>query len=234
MPVIKSSTDIAAHLEETLKEVGQTPSLSGAQGAVEKMMTAWPNNRGIYIQLQKLADFIAKTRAEISSLQPGDVKSQFIPKATDELDAIVEATASATHRIMDAADVIMDAAGKLPQPDSGKVMDAVTSIYEACTFQDITGQRVTKVVSMLKVIEERVDKMMEALGAEFPGTAPAPAATPVTATASSSQGDIDALFASDAPAEDQKAKDAKLLNGPALPGKGHTQADIDAMFEEKK
>jgi chemotaxis protein CheZ len=33
-------------------------------------------------------------------------------------------------------------------------------IFEACNFQDLTGQRITKVVRALSFIEERVEAMM--------------------------------------------------------------------------
>jgi len=176
------------------------------------IMTAWPNDRGIYLQLQRLADFITRTREELAMLSPADVKEEFILKATDELDAIVEATASATHRIMDAADVIMEVAGGLDKDPAAKVMNAVTSIYEACTFQDITGQRVTKIVGMLKVIEERIDKMVTAMGEVEPGvertaSKPQPAQPPAAAGTSGSE-----------------------LEGPALPGKGTTQSEIDRIL----
>jgi chemotaxis protein CheZ len=176
-------------------------------------MTNWPNNRELYLQLHGLADFITKTRQELATLRPGEVKHEFILKATDELDAIVEGTASATHRIMDAADVIMDTASGIDKASADKVMNAVTSIYEACTFQDITGQRVTKVISMLRVIEERIDKMVAALGegnsdlADTPTPDASPTLTPEKGAASGS-----------------------VLHGPALPGTGPAQSEIDRIF----
>lgn len=224
---IKSSTEIAAHVG--VLELIAPNALSEIESAVNKLMKNWPNDRGIYVQLQRLAEFISKTRTELATLRPAEVKREFIPKATDELDAIVEATASATHRIMDAADVVMEVAGSLPKAESDKIMAAVTSIYEACTFQDITGQRVTKIVGVLKVIEERVDRMVGALGeldAAPAGTAPE---APVQqAPPPSSQADIDALFASPA-----AAPGGSTLEGPALPGKGSSQADVDAILSGK-
>ncbi len=183
--------------------------LHGVGNLVEKLMSGWPNERGIYLQLQKLAEFIAKTRSEISSLVPHDVKTEFLVKAADELDAIVQSTATATHRIMDAADALMEVAGGLEKDSSDKVTAAVMSIYEACTFQDITGQRVTKIVSMLKVIEERIDKMVSVMGEADSGlkTADAPAAVPAAPAGGGSD-----------------------LHGPALPGRGPSQADIDRIF----
>ncbi len=233
MDKIKSSAEVAARLGA----IGSLNphDLSGIERAVGRLMSKWPNDRGIYLQLQRLAAFIAKTRQELATLRPSEVKQEFIPKATDELDAIVEATASATHRIMDAADVIMDVAGRLAKEDSDKAMAAVTSIYEACTFQDITGQRVTKVVNMLKVIEERIDKMVAALG-EFNPSPGEPVAddksTPgeFASGAAASQGDIDAMFAADIAAAEPVHQKGSVLDGPALPGKGKSQADVDAIL----
>lgn len=172
-------------------------------------MSSWPNERGIYLQLQKLAEFITKTRSEISTLVPRDVKQEFLVKATDELDAIVQSTASATHRIMDAADALMDVAGGLEKDASDKVTAAVMSIYEACTFQDITGQRVTKIVGMLKVIEERIDKMVVAMGEADP--------------------DLKLAEAEGAQSEPRRPE-GSVLHGPALPGQGPSQSDIDRIL----
>ncbi|MGE3476379.1 MAG: chemotaxis protein CheZ [Rhodospirillaceae bacterium] len=216
MDRIKSSRDLSQQLN--VAESVPPHNLGVVQQVVDRLMSQWPNNRGIYLQLQRLADFITKTRSELSSFRPQEMKEQFIPKAADELDAIVEATAAATHTIMDAADVIMDIAGRLEKADSDKAMAAVTSIYEACTFQDITGQRVTKVVNVLKVIEERIDKMVLALGELEP----------------LDQAQIEALdlaaanpaFAPEAPAPSS----GSALHGPALPGQGKSQAEIDAIL----
>lgn len=233
MDKFKSSSDLSAHLRAI--ESIDSQDLNGIAQTVGLLMSKWPNDRGVYLQLQRLAEFISKTRQELATLRPSEVKEEFIPKATDELDAIVEATASATHRIMDAADVIMDVAGRLGKDDADKAMAAVTSIYEACTFQDITGQRVTKVVNMLKVIEERIDKMVGALGdmESHPGeTREAAAVAPadIKATAPTSQDDIDAMFAG--PASPAPAG-GSVLEGPALPGQGKSQADVDAIFSGK-
>lgn len=197
-------------------------------------MSKWPNNRGVYVQLKRLADFIAKTRQELATLRPDEVKQEFIPKATDELDAIVEATASATNRIMDAADVIMEIAGKLAKEDSDRAMAAVTSIYEACTFQDITGQRVTKVVNMLKVIEGRIDNIVLALNEIDTSEGGAPVAAAERPVASASQDDIDAMFTAEVAEADPQRLEGSVLEGPALPGLGSSQADIDAILSRKR
>ena len=40
---------------------------------------------------------------------------------------------------------------------AARVQDETIKIYEACSFQDITGQRISKVVTALKIIETRIE-----------------------------------------------------------------------------
>ena len=200
----------------------QAPQLGIMLEAVEDLMRATPRAEGVLGELQELAAFIQDTKAEIAALRPDEVKLQYLPTAADELDAIVNATARATNTIMDAAEAIQTAASGLHPAASGAVLDAITRIYEACSFQDITGQRITKIVKVLKVIEERIDKLLIAVGG------PAIPAQALPDDEISAQQAIDALFFG---ADDPKAPaDADLLNGPALPGAGRTQDEIDAML----
>lgn len=206
--------------------------LASAEYVIGNLMSKLPDDREVFAQLQKLAAYIANARAEVSAMRAGEVKQDFIPNATDELDAIVEATAAATNRIMDAADVIMEMATRVGAQEGEKATAAATSIYEPCTFQDITGQRVSKVVNALRVIESRIDKMMAAPG-EIEDSAGGGAAAAAAAPVSSSQADIDSLFSSDDLAARQKVADAHLLNGPARPVQAPSQDNIDAMFSGK-
>jgi chemotaxis protein CheZ len=159
---------------------------------------------GLYDGLAKLATIIENARRDIASLRPDEIRQKHLPSATDELDAIVAATATATGDILDAAEKISamaDAVG------SSKLMDEVTRIFEACSFQDITGQRITKVVRTLKEIETKVADLVRAFGSL---DAAAGTATGVNG--------------------DGRTGDAALLNGPQLPANAQSQADIDAIF----
>jgi chemotaxis protein CheZ len=206
MSRIASSADLAVHVAAAERAISPQPQLDRMQGAVDALLLSWPNENGLYAELKKLARLIESANAEISALRPAEVNGDFIPKATDELDAIVEATAAATHRIMDAADVLTEVTAGLPAQQAQRATDAITSIYEACTFQDITGQRVNKVVNLLHVIEERIALMIRATGHAAPPPPPPP------------------------PPPDNP--DAALLNGPALPGQGVSQDEIDALLAD--
>jgi chemotaxis protein CheZ len=86
------------------------------------------------------------------------------------------------------------------------MQDATTKIYEACSFQDITGQRITKVVATLKAIDAKVAQMLTAFGGR---ARVATAAAPV----------VPALDAGES-----------LLHGPQLPAAAMDQTDIDKLL----
>lgn len=151
--------------------------------------------------LQYLSDHIRMTRNEIGALRQGDGDHQLFGNTADELEEIVTETARAANNIMDAAEMIERVAADVEPSASHALMDAVTKIYEASAFQDITGQRITKVVRMLQSLETKLASLTEAFGpSEI-----APAAMP--------------------------RGDEALLNGPQLKKSASSQSDIDALFE---
>jgi chemotaxis protein CheZ len=154
-------------------------------------------------EVEELGRTIAIAKSEIAALRVDDITDHDIPFATDELDAIVEHTAQATHAILESCEMLDAVSEAVTGEPATKLQDAVTRIYEACSFQDITGQRITKVVTTLKVIEEKVAHIISTFGssAEAPGRA--------AATISS---------------------DADLLNGPQLPAHAMDQSDIDKLL----
>ena len=150
--------------------------------------------------LQYLSDHIRATRAEIGAIKGGAGGDQLFGSTADELEEIVTETARAANRIMDAAEAIEAVAGKVDPASAAALTDAVTNIYEASSFQDITGQRITKVVRALQSMESKLQTLADAFG-------------PV-------EGDVPAA----------PEGDAALLNGPQLPGGATSQDDIDALF----
>ncbi|MCW5750084.1 MAG: protein phosphatase CheZ [Alphaproteobacteria bacterium] len=157
-------------------------------------------------ELGELVDYIRQAHAEIASIHPAEIGSVHIPAATDELDAVVSATAEATNAILDAAEQLNRMAESLPAKHAEALAEITTRIYEASNFQDITGQRITKVVRTLRHIEDRVLALAHSFGEA--------ASVPVDTSSGSARDD-----------------EASLLNGPQLPGRANSQADIDALLE---
>jgi len=156
-------------------------------------------------EVEALGHTIASAKAEIAALRVDDITGSHIPFATDELDAIVEHTATATNAILSSCETLDDVAGSLAGEPATKLQDATTRIYEACSFQDITGQRITKVVATLKAIEAKVEQIVATFGegvrvedVEAPGelTEAALLNGPQHPTVAMDQSDIDRLLAS--------------------------------------
>ena len=169
--------------------------------------------RGFFQQLDKrrseefrvIAGYIAKAKDEIREMRPHDISQDRIPTAGAELEAITRDTEVATNNIMNSAEAIMGADISDPQAYKAMVDDEVMKIFEACSFQDITGQRVSKIVNVLKQIEERVGRLANTLGVDDGG--------PTEMTA------------------EEKRRQDLLLNGPAIGGPETKQNDIDALFD---
>ncbi len=161
----------------------------------------------IYKEIRELADYIETAKSEITKLQANDMHEQRIPDAGKQLDAIVQATEDATNRIMEQAEAIMMSDPSDTEAYQACVNNAVMEIFEACSFQDITGQRISKVVETLQHIDVRVGNFLAAV------------------KATDAKG-----FMTDEEAVRQKRKEDKLLNGPALEGEGIDQNEVDDLI----
>ncbi len=164
---------------------------------------------GILAEVEDLGRYIETTKNEISVLKVGDITNSHIPAATDELDAIVIHTAMATDVILEecealdrVADQLRQVTGSEEQAWGGRLQEATTRIYEACSFQDITGQRVSKIVQTLKKIEEKIQTILTSF------------------VVLDEEGTTD--FLAD--------EDTALLNGPQLPSAAMEQSDIDKIM----
>lgn len=215
-----NASDMAAfqeRLAEIRKTRGETISVSEVGDVVASLLRTLSgdlsaNEVQLYRELDDLVSYIRSAKSEISSIKPEQIQSDFIDKAADELDAIVKATESATSTILDCAEMLESLSTKVGEEHGQAITQVVTRIYEASTFQDLTGQRVTKVVNALKHIEIELDKIVKIFGDELRKSASAS----VSAAKLSKPGDSRA--------------DAHLLNGPQLAGQGVSQAEIDALL----
>ncbi|SDH13450.1 protein phosphatase CheZ [Roseospirillum parvum] len=168
-------------------------------------------------EIRALAQSIQDTKREIAALRYRDSEQDRIVAATSELDTIVESTEEATHTILEQAEKI-DGLMQTIKAQSGDAninhlaedaADCVVAIFEACNFQDLTGQRVSKVVTTLQYVEDRVDRMIAIWGSD----------------------QIEELAAEPPQTAAQADDEAHLLNGPGDKASAISQADIDALFD---
>lgn len=163
------------------------------------------------------ADEIRQLAAALKSANPDEDP---LVLAREELQTIVAATDKAANEIMDQSDEIQVAIENIRKDISNEntsnvevhlssLEEVVTNLMLACEFQDLTGQRVTKVTNALHRLEDRIDGLFQALGIEN-GTGEG-GLSPVTV--------------------DDERPDAELLHGPQNDGEGMSQDDIDSLFD---
>ncbi len=213
---------VIASLEAFRREKGDVISVNEIETFVLSLLANETNKTSaadlaLYEGLQSLSSFIATMRQEVVALKPQEISRQYIPAATDELDAIIEATETATNIILDSTEAIEQLQDKLSADDASLLAEATTKIYEACNFQDITGQRITKIVGSLHEIENRISKLTEAFRKTYDG-----AEDENTSTQASLTG------------EEKVLSDEDLLNGPQLPSQAKKQDEVDALFLRDK
>ena len=201
-------------------------AIKGMFGQEEDASGRTKNSAHLYHELGELAKFINQAKKELTDVATADVAMSHLPNATNQLDAIVAMTEQATSQIMDECDRLTmfhnDFRERLVNMDPPLHPDAmagvddalnnaqtsITKVYEACNFQDITSQRIQKVVKALHEIERQVLRMVVVFGLQ------------------EREGELDAQTKA------ELQEDAMLLNGPALAGQGLEQDDIDAILSK--
>ncbi len=190
--------------------------LEGMVAEKETIASSNPDVEKMRFDIVDMANAIAVTKQQIAEIKSSNGDDSRLDGATAELDAIVVAAETATSDILGAAENIQEVAWTMREDGAKEAdfdrLDALaTDIYMACSFQDITGQRTTKVISVLQFLENRIMAMMNIWGIE--------------------SSDIDPLIANNAPCTDD---DSHLLNGPALDGEGVDQDDIDLLLADEE
>lgn len=165
-------------------------------------------------ELVGLFQYLRRVRQEIAAIyRPADGDNQFDSMA-DQLDAIVGATEEATDTIMEAMEnndeILARLRDGITDPGHRACLDRIAAngaaVFEACSFQDITGQRVSKVVKSVTYVEERINALIGIWGR-------------------------DELETVDVAPEREKTADEKLLHGPQRAGQGISQDEIDKLFD---
>jgi chemotaxis protein CheZ len=111
-----------------------------------------------------------------------------------ELETVVQTTEAAANRIMEAAEAIADLV-RTTTTDAAALQAlnaSIDSIFEACSFQDITGQRVRRAIEQLQHMESAITGIISP--GEGHVVVPPPKPTIASTGADVNQADIDALF----------------------------------------
>lgn len=206
--IMGALADLREHIE---------PQEAVSQKVIEACQRDLQEALKIKSELKEIHEAITRTKLEIATLHRGEHQGIEVGRMTNELDAIVNGTEQATEDILEAAEQIDSNAADLVAALRKEVnhntaldiQDQVVKIFEACNFQDLTGQRITKVVKAFCFIEERVLHMMEIWGG------------------------LESFRNLELGDSCTRDIDAALLNGPSLEEDEDiaSQDDIDALFD---
>lgn len=206
------AVSIEERTESLRKERGDTVAVDEIGSVVLSLVegtTQGDDIDKVAAELRDLLTFIGAAKAELVGMQPKSLSHRDIPDAGEQLDAIVAATEDAASTIMDAADNVGEIATEV-KGEAGEKLEAIsTELFQASSFQDLTGQRITKVTRTLNQLEERLSALADAIGDDF--VAP-------------SEDDIEVDN------EGVAVNDEDLLHGPQLEGEGNSQDEIDAIL----
>lgn len=210
-------------MDRLLDEVGELKRVVVGLGAPPRPGPRGTNVAEPWASVDEIQEAIEATRSEITALRAKGVTDPSKSRAADELDAVVSDTENATEIILAAAEEIdtliqsvISTADQAVQPAAAEIQDNVIKIFEACNFQDISGQRISKVVSLLQFIEGRLRRMEE-----------------VWQFCDLIEEESDAVDLGSDEADEMNAAldDSELLNGPALAKDNPvSQDEIDSMF----
>ncbi|RAI41427.1 chemotaxis protein [Rhodoplanes roseus] len=222
-PASANDADAALRHLEVITEIRGVRALiegraTEAQHTLEKFQAQFNEFHKLKAELDVISDAITETKRELATIHVSGFNGQEMSRVANELDAVVDDTERATQAILGAVEDIDTRADKLAasvteaadQATAREIQDCVIRIFESCNFQDLTGQRISKVVSALKFIEDHIRRMEEIWGGieSFGEYVPEVKGPEMT-------------------------EEEKLLNGPKLQGdEGHvSQNDIDALFD---
>ncbi len=167
------------------------------------------------IEIAQMVRVIGRAKIEIASIKHPSETDDRMQLAASELDAIVVATEISTEDVLGASErietCVREIAGLYPDDEKlgiigDQIAGEIIKIFEACNFQDITGQRTTKVIKTIRFIEARILALINIWGS-------------------------DAFL--DLPVNSQPGtdSDASLMNGPQMENQGITQDEINALFD---
>lgn len=109
----------------------------------------------------------ARLSRELSQVHEQIARLVAVPAATTrnsgiELEAVVHATEEAANTILEAAEAIQDwiASGNREPSAIESLAERVNAIFEACSFQDITGQRIRRAIQHLQQVETMLERVL--------------------------------------------------------------------------
>jgi chemotaxis protein CheZ len=213
-----SNADLYFAIQELRGEIAELRERQGhpsgsSTGAGESLAEA--ESLEARVEIAQMVRMIGRAKLEIAAIKHPAENDDRMQLAASELDAIVVATETSTQDILAASEQIETYVRKITglHPDDeelatlgDQIANEIIKIFEACNFQDITGQRTNKVIKTIRFIEEKILALINIWG-------------------------VDAFLELPASGQPSIEGDDALMNGPQLENQGITQDEINALFD---
>ncbi|WP_420403366.1 protein phosphatase CheZ [Nisaea sp.] len=212
-------SSLRTELSEIRKAVGMTGVTAPVAEVPEEDEVETDIDHVLRIEIAQMVRSIGRAKSQIAAIKHPMSTEDQMQTASLQLDTIVQTTETATNEIMSSVDSIEGTLKQihgftLDDPEVQQLIDQASnqliSIIEACSFQDLTGQRINQVVKTLRFIESRILAMIDIWGG------------------------LEAFKDLPIPTDENEetaSEEDDLLNGPALGSAGLSQDDIDALFD---
>lgn len=156
----------AAHSLAEGRPLPVEDALAFAEAAVRQLSSTLGEAGPKHPAASHTAERLSRLRREIGRLQANEIRGQRIPQAKSRLREAVSDTEVAAVRIMECAEAILEADVADAVAYRELVNRQAIAIFEACAFQDLTGQRLGGVADTLDRIERRIGRFADAIHAE--------------------------------------------------------------------
>lgn len=167
-------------------------------------------------EIENLLRYVERLRQEVAgATKPQDDDKTSFHGMSEQLQAIADSTEEASHVILESSEAIANYSNELNEIVEDEKAKALCEkiatesmrAMEACSFQDLTGQRVTRILNSLRFVEDRVDAMVELCGQEA------------------------IRRMSEELVEQEPEPEDVVMHGPQSPGASISQDEIDALFD---
>jgi len=203
-------------------------------------MAEQPKTDMLTDQILQLVDYITKIKSELAAIKHPKSSVDHFNTVAEQLNTICQTTEEATNDIMESAENVLNAVDELSanvkypdaQASCTAIMDSTNKIFESCSFHDLTGQRISKIVRIMNRLESTLDSLVEIVGPDGVADMPVDGDETIEDIIGMRDGDV-AMHGPQATGQEVSQNDIDALFGPTptAPPVQASQDDIDSMFD---
>ena len=161
----ESSQNLEHELETLRYSKGSGLRFSDIEMLIQAMINSTrindPHNTEISEELQSVQDEIHYLKNNLSNSSDASDTYDLLVSAINDLRDVFKIQESSTNEILDLSEKIMSIANS-EQHNKKEIIDTAINICEKCNFQDLSGQRIQRVLTNLSKLEYVICTVLKA------------------------------------------------------------------------